>query len=68
MTRRMALAVALALTTAVTFGMVAMGQEVGLFGGGGDATQASADAPLETATAEPPAVEPSVTTEFIYVD
>ena len=64
MTRRLALAVALAFTTVVTFALVAIGAQAGLFGGGGkDGAPADAAAGLATPTAEP-----TVITEYIYVD
>ena len=63
MTRRLALAVALAFTTVVTFAMVAIGAQAGLFGGGSDG--APADAAAGEATPTP---EPTVITEYIYID
>ena len=64
MTRRLALAVALAFTTVVTFALVAIGAQAGLFGGGGK-DGAPADAAAGQAT---PTAEPTVITEYIYVD
>ena len=62
MTRRLALAVALAFTTVVTFAMVAIGAQAGLFGGGSDG------APVDAAAGQTPTPEPTVITEYIYVD
>ena len=64
MTRRLALAVALAFTTVVTFALVAIGAQAGLFGGGGK-DGAPADAAAGQAT---PTAEPTVITEYIYID
>lgn len=70
MTRRMALALAVALTTVVAFGLVAMGRESGLFGGAGagDDTLASAQQPTPSPASATPDLEPDVTTEYIYLD
>ena len=68
MTRRMALAVALAFTTVVTFALVAIGAQAGLFGDGGkDGAPAEASVG-ETATGQTPTPEPTVITEYIYID
>ena len=68
MTRRLALAVALAFTTVVTFALVAIGAQAGLFGDGGkDGAPAEASVG-ETATPQTPAAEPTVVTEYIYID
>ena len=68
MTRRLALAVALAFTTVVTFALVAIGAQAGLFGDGGkDGAPAEASVG-ETATPQTPAGEPTVVTEYIYID
>jgi hypothetical protein len=61
----MALAVALALTAVATFAVVAMGQEVGLFGG--NATEAEAEVPMDPTATAPP-LDPTITTEYIYID
>jgi len=63
MTRRLALAVALAFTTVVTFAMVAIGAQAGFFGGGG-----SDGAPAAASVGETPTPEPTVITEYIYID
>lgn len=62
MTRRLALAVALAFTTVVTFAMVAIGAQAGFFGGGNDG------APAEAVAGQTPTPEPTVITEYIYID
>jgi len=68
MTRRLALAVALAFTTVVTFALVAIGAQAGLFGDGGkDGAPAEASVG-ETATPQTPGGEPTVVTEYIYID
>ena len=68
MTRRLALAVALAFTTVVTFALVAIGAQAGLFGGGGN-DGAPAEASVgETATGRTATPEPTVITEYIYID
>ena len=63
MTRRLALAVALAFTTVVTFALVAIGAQAGLFGGRSDGAPADAAAGQATPTAEP-----TVITEYRYID
>ena len=63
MTRRLALAVALAFTTVVTFAMVAIGAQAGFFGGGGND-----GAPAEASAGQTPTAEPTVVTEYIYID
>lgn len=79
MTRRVALALALALTTVVTFALVVIGTQAGLFGSksGGDTTSALAQEPSAAATASAPAdtqaptQAPGVTeylTEYRYYD
>lgn len=69
MHRRLALAFSLAFTTVVTFGVVAVGAQVGLFGGGhpqASAQVAASAPPPPTATAVPPT--PIVVTQYDYVD
>lgn len=69
MTRRVALALAVALTTVVTFAVVATGQEVGMFGGAGAGEDTSASAHQQLSTPTPtPIMEPDVITEYIYLD
>ena len=70
MTRRLALAVALAFTTVVTFALVAIGAQAGLFGDGGkDGAPAEASVgETATPTGQTPAAEPTVVTEYIYID
>jgi hypothetical protein len=63
MTRRLALAVALAFTTVVTFALVAVGAQAGLFGGGG-----KDGAPADAAAGQQATPEPTVITEYIYID
>ena len=63
MTRRLALAVALAFTTVVTFALVAIGAQAGMFGGGG-----KDGSPADAVAGQAPTPEPTVITEYIYVD
>ena len=63
MTRRLALAVALAFTTVVTFALLAIGAQAGMFGGGG-----KDGAPVDAAAGQTPTPEPTVITEYIYID
>lgn len=84
MSKRVSLALALALTTLVTFGVVVMGARAGYFGGGdGESAVAPVDAAEQVTWEETvPAVdetvpeeaapvittEPQVVTEYVYVD
>lgn len=68
MTRRVSLALALALTTVVTFAVVATGREVGLFGGGSEADGSQAVAVETASPATKSLAAPDVTTEYLYVD
>jgi hypothetical protein len=73
MTRRVALALALALTTAVTFAVVALGAQIGYFGFNGGNGTSQAEVLPETSAARTvevptPTVEPTVITEYIYLD
>src|SRR3990172_2989304 len=68
MTRRLALAVALAFTTVVTFALVAIGAQAGLFGDGGKDSAPAEASVGETATGQTPTPEPTVVTEYIYID
>jgi hypothetical protein len=65
MTRRLALAVALALTTVVTFAVVAIGAQAGLFGDGG-----KDGSPVDAAAGQTPTptLEPTVVTEYRFID
>jgi len=67
MTRRLALAVALAFTTVVTFAMVAIGAQAGLFGDAGK-DGAPADASAGETIGQTPSPEATVITEYIYID
>ena len=67
MTRRLALAVALAFTTVVTFALVAIGAQAGLFGDGGKDGK-PAEASVAETLGQTPTPEPTVVTEYIYVD
>ena len=68
MTRRLALAVALAFTTVVTFALVAIGAQAGLFGDGGKDGQPAEASVGETATGQTPTPQPTIVTEYIYID
>jgi hypothetical protein len=78
MRRRAALALALALTTITTFGLIALGGRGGLFGTSGSDDEAAAASQEDVAAAlqylaaqEPTAAEPAapqVVTEYVYVD
>jgi len=63
MTRRLALALALAFTTVVTFAMLAIGAQAGMFGGG-----EKDGSPVDAAASQTPTLEPTVITEYIYID
>ena len=66
MTRRLALAVALALTTVVTFALVAIGAQAGLFSPGQDGSPVEAQGGEQTTPT--PTTEPTVVTDFMFID
>ena len=79
MPRRIALALALAITTVVTFAVIAVGAQAGIFSADHAAkAEGIADTPADAAVPEPPAEsaaapapalpEPIVITEYVYVD
>ncbi|HYM15585.1 MAG TPA: hypothetical protein VEZ14_08495 [Dehalococcoidia bacterium] len=74
MTRRIALAVALTLTTITTFGIVALAAQTGMFGAPPSKTTSvlarHAVPPPPSATSAPPAPTPTpiVITDYIYID
>jgi hypothetical protein len=68
MTRRVSLALALALTTVVTFAVIATGRGVGLFGGGSAADGSQAVAAETVIPAAESLAAPEITTEYVYVD
>jgi hypothetical protein len=74
MHRRLALAFSLAFTTVVTFGVIAVGAQVGVFSAGHQNASAEVAAPAPTdvppapPTAAPTPQEPIVVTQYDYVD
>ncbi|TAK55336.1 MAG: hypothetical protein EPO22_14620 [Dehalococcoidia bacterium] len=74
MHRRLALACSLAFTTIVTFGIIAVGAQVGIFSAGHPEASAEVAAPAPTdvppapPTAAPPPQDPIVVTQYDYVD
>jgi len=79
MPRRIALALALAITTVVTFAVIAVGAQAGIFSADHAAkAEVIADTPADATVAEPPAEsaapeapvlpDPIIVTEYVYVD
>jgi len=74
MQRRLALALSLAFTTIVTFGVIAVGAQTGIFGGGHTekaqqtAVEQSPEPPTPAPTVAPAPPTPVIITEYVYVD
>ena len=69
MQRRIAIALSLAFTTIVTFGIIVVGTQGGFFGARKSSQRAAASAPAASVTqSAPPPQDPLVVTSYMYVD